>query len=64
MVDVNKLETLAKEKGLSQYRIAKETGISTQYLSELFRGKRTNPTVSVAKDLADILGVKIEDLLK
>lgn len=64
MLNIAKINKLSKEKGLSLYRIEKITGISNQYLSNLWTGKMTNPSVDKAKKIADVLGVTIDELLK
>lgn len=64
MINVKKLNQLSKEKGLSLYKIEKVTGISNQYLSNIWRGKMTNPSIDKAKKIADVFGVTIDDLLE
>lgn len=64
MLNIAKINKLSKEKGLSLYRIEKITGISNQYLSKLWSGKMTNPSIDKAKKIADILEVTIDELLK
>lgn len=63
MLNITKLNKLSKEKRLSLSQIERLTGISNQYLSNLWTGKMTNPSVAKAKKIADILEVKIDDLL-
>ena len=64
MLDITKLNKLSKEKRLSLSQIERITGISNQYLSNLWTGKMTNPSISKAKKIADVLEVTIDDLLK
>ncbi|MGL4452053.1 MAG: helix-turn-helix domain-containing protein [Sarcina sp.] len=64
MLNSTKLNKLSKEKGLSLSQIERITGISNQYLSKLWTGKMTNPSVAKAKRIADVLEVKIDDLIK
>lgn len=50
-------------KGLTQEQVAELSGISQQYLSGLELGKR-NPTILTLHELAQALGVTIEDLVR
>ena len=63
MIDKNKLKKLADKNNLTMYRISKETGITESYIRSLFNGKQDNPSVKVAYKIAQVLGVRIEDLL-
>lgn len=63
MLDANKLNKLAKEKGLSRYEIAKLTGLAESNINRIFNGEITNPTILTAYKIAKVLGVRIEDLL-
>lgn len=49
-------------KGWSQSRLARESGVSQTYISELEAGKWT-PNVSILRKLATVLGVPISDLV-
>ena len=53
------LRRLLTEKGMTQYALAKATGRSRSYISELCSGKIGEPTLSVAFDIADALGVPL-----
>lgn len=53
---------LRLEKGLTQERLAEESGFTQQYLSDLERGRR-NPTVVTLYHLATALGVEPAALL-
>lgn len=55
-------ENLLKTKGVTAYRVSKETGIPTSTLSDWKRGRST-PKVDKLKILADYFKVDIEDLL-
>lgn len=57
-----KVEVLMKKKGVTAYRLAKDTGIPQSSISDWKRG-RCNPSVKMLKILADYFGVDIKDLL-
>jgi transcriptional regulator with XRE-family HTH domain len=59
---VNKIERVRKRKNLSYGGLAKLTGLSTTYIFMLATGKRTNPSLTVMKKIADALDSKIEAL--
>lgn len=50
-------------KGLTQEQLEERSGFSQQYLSGLERGKR-NPTIVTIYELAQVLGVPHEDLVR
>ena len=54
---------IRREKGLTQEQIEELSGFSQQYLSGLERGKR-NPTILSLYELAQALGVSLDDLIK
>lgn len=51
-----------EERRLSQKEVAKMTGISQAMLCQIERGTK-NPSIQVGKEIADILGCSMEDLL-
>lgn len=57
-----KFEELLKEKNVTAYQVAKETGIATATLSNWKAGKYT-PKIDKLKKLADYFGVPIEELM-
>jgi XRE family transcriptional regulator, regulator of sulfur utilization len=57
------LRLLRAEKDLSQEALAHEAGISRTYLGEIERGERC-PSICVAAELADALGMASYDLLR
>lgn len=59
---MNKIERVRKRKNLSYGGLAKLTGLSTTYIFMLATGKRTNPSLTVMKKIADALDSKIEAL--
>ena len=55
-------EKLLNERGITAYRVSKDTGIPTSTLSDWKNG-RSNPKADKLKILADYFGVDIKDLL-
>ena len=49
--------------GYAQDELAMEVGVSQQYISLLEKGAKT-PSVQVVKDLAEILGIAVKDLMR
>lgn len=62
MVNGEKIKELMKEKGLSEYELATEVGISQPMVSHITRGLR-EPSVTVLGRIARVLGVKVAELL-
>lgn len=54
---------LITERGITPYRVAKETGISQVTLSD-WKAGRSVPKVDKLQKIAKFLGVKIEDLIE
>lgn len=46
------------EKGIKQIQLARMTGISNTYLSDIERG-RTNPSLKTFSRIVEVLGIKI-----
>lgn len=57
------LRRIRVERGLSQERLAFDSGIDRAYLGSLERGTQ-NPTVDTLDKLADLLGVAVGELFK
>lgn len=55
-------EQLLQQKGLTAYKVSKETGITQSTLSDWKRGRST-PKTDNMKKLADFLGVTIEYIM-
>lgn len=55
---------LRKEKNWSQRELSEKSGISNTEISRIEAGKRTNPTPSTLRALADALQVEYRDLMK
>jgi len=56
-----RIKALRKGQGLSQEKLAERAGISTQYLSNIERGKE-NPTLDLLLRLADALKVSLAEM--
>lgn len=54
-----RFEQLIKEKGVTAYRVAKETGIAPTVFSDWKNGK-SNPKVDKLKKLSEYFGVSID----
>ncbi len=61
-VDVDKLQELRINQGLSQRRLAELAGVSNTSVWKIEQGGGANP--ATLKKLADVLGVRPVDLLK
>jgi len=57
----NRIETLRKEKGLTQQELAARMGVSRQTIISLENG-RYNPSIMLAHSLAVFFGTTIEEL--
>lgn len=61
-MDIEYYKSRKKEKGLTNYRISKMTGISQAALSNLENGKYCDLYVSNLVKLADALAVSLDEL--
>ncbi len=50
-------------KGITQTEIAKKLDVNRSFVSNIENGK-TNPTLSTITNLADVLGISVNELLK
>lgn len=57
-----KLKLKRVEKGIKQKDLAKEVGISIQYLNALENGRATNPGIPVMKKISEILETPVTEL--
>ncbi|KQY87050.1 hypothetical protein ASD24_26600 [Paenibacillus sp. Root52] len=55
-----KLSELIKEKGLSVYRISKDTGIPYTTVTQIVNGKTKSPRFDLLKTLAEYLGESVD----
>lgn len=56
------LQKFREEKGFTQLKLAVRSGVSQGTISMIEGGKRV-PTVFIAKKLADVLGVTIDEMV-
>lgn len=56
-------EKLLKDRGLSLYRVAKDTGIPLSSLSDWKQGRSGAPKAERLRVLADYLGVSVSELV-
>lgn len=63
MVDTEKLKKLLSDHKLTQEQLAERVGISKAMTCYIFKGFK-NPSLEVTKRIADVFGVKIDDLIK
>lgn len=57
------IKLIRKSKKIKQSDLAKSSGISRAYLSELENGKKTNPSTDVLMRIANALDVSIAELM-
>lgn len=55
---------LAKERNITRYRIAKNSGIAQTTLSEITNGKNTNPTIETLERIAKGMCIQVSELIK
>ncbi len=58
------LNTILKKKNISQYRLAKKSGVSQAYICELIKGKYNNPSIDKLTALSKALNVSVTKLTK
>lgn len=58
-----KISTIREQKGITQYRLAKDLLMEQSNLARIEDGK-TNPTVKTLLKICDELEIKIEDLFR
>jgi len=57
-------KNLLEEKGFSQYRLAKETGLDKGLISKIATGETAEPKPTTLKKIASVLGVDLTELIK
>lgn len=60
MVSAIKLKRI--ELGLKQKDVAKQVGITPQYLMNLENGKSKNPSIKVMKNISEVLNCSVQEL--
>ena len=61
MININILKKVRETKGLSQTELAYKAGITPRYIAFIESGDR-NPSLKVAKKIADILNSTVDDI--
>lgn len=59
---VSKLKLKRLELGLKQKDVAKQAGITSQYLMNLENGKSKNPSIRVMREIAKVLNSQVQEL--
>lgn len=54
------LDYLISESGLSRAEVARRAGIGRSQITDLIKGRTSEPTISKAKAIADALGVSVQ----
>ena len=63
MLDGKKIKELMEKRAMLQKDLADMVGVSEMMISYIIRGFK-NPSVEVAKRIADTLGVTVDELIK
>ena len=63
-VDIERLNELIMNKGLSYLEFAKKCGMSKQHISRMINGKVKKTRIKTVKKFADVLEVKPRELVK
>ena len=63
MLNGLKIREIRNMKGYTTLDIANFTHISKSYIEELERGTKQNPSFNKVVSLAEVLGVKIDELI-
>jgi DNA-binding XRE family transcriptional regulator len=58
------LKRLREQKGLSQYALAKKSGVAQGYISEMEAGAKKNPGIETLRKIAKALGIPVTELLE
>lgn len=59
MTTGEKIRSMRKEMGLTQYELSNLVGLSNEYIS-VFETDRREPSVQIAKSLCDVFGVSLD----
>lgn len=57
------IKRLAKERGLTIYRVMKNSGVSMAYMYDLVNNKQNNPGLEILKKIAVALDVSVDELI-
>ena len=62
-LNARKLKTLMKKAKITQADIARDFGVTEGFISLILSGQK-QPTLAMAKELADLLCVTVDELIK
>ncbi len=57
------IRELRKRKGMKQNELAKSLNITSAYLCELEKKKKTNPSIDLITRIANVLEVSVDEIL-
>jgi len=60
----DRLNRILKERNISVHKLAKKADIPVSNIYKIIEGKNSNPGVYTVKDIADYLGITIDELVK
>ena len=61
--NARKVKALMKKAKLNQADLSREFGVSEMFISKIINGEK-QPSLAMAKELADLLGVTIDEIIK
>jgi len=61
---MNNIDKLRKTKGLTYAEIAEKSGLTTNYIHMIAKGKRKNPSLETMQKIAQALDEKVERVFK
>lgn len=61
--NTRKVKSLMKKAKLNQADLSREFGVSEMFISKVINGEK-QPSLAMAKELADKLGVPLDELIK
>ena len=62
-MDIEKLQQIMKEKNITNYKLAKLSGISVGQIGKIINGIHTNPKINTVKAIAKALDVDITEII-
>lgn len=63
-VELEKLEDLMLENGISKYRLAKLAGVNRITITRMFQDTNNHVTVKTLKSIADVFNLSPKDLIR
>ncbi|WP_339194688.1 helix-turn-helix transcriptional regulator [Paenibacillus sp. FSL P4-0176] len=59
-----KIEAVMKERGISRYKLSKDTGIPYTTVTQILNGRTKNPQIAALQKIADYFDVKLDQITK